>query len=1528
MTKHTIRLFAISMALALGLEAAAQTGTTFQATVPSGHRLKFTVTSPTTCRLAGNLGVVGERVTIPPTVSDGTNTYTVTAMGGSSGLVGYILNQNVKQVDLPATLDTMYVSSLEIRSLEHQVIPASVRCIRAQAFYACYSLNSIAFLGDTPPTAPQGWAGTMYPVGIVEHIYVPAGRTAVYQAAFGGAFPTATIHEWGTSTPAVGSRTDTLFHGMPYCLNGRYITDAGTYTDSAYYYTHDSLTTVTLTAVPWSFYAAAPTGQRLYYRILGAGSVEVVCPNRINWDGYTRPSGDLTVPGTVSHGGITYQVFRIDGVAFSECMDLTGVVLSEGIEEVGLLAFGYCDNIATLSLPRSLRIIEDYAFSGLTISTGIRSLTLASDTIWARNIGKWAFYENTITQPLVLPDVVSIGEFAFYGAYRVPYIWVGDSCTSIGDNAFSRSSFDGARVSLGSALQTVGEYSFEQSYSSQPLQSVEFRGPVPPTFASSLFGSGTIVDSIISPCGTSAAYRAALDVYPVNQGWVDPASTTFAERGCDVVVDIYDTTCAHWSYSFGSGTSPIITGVTFSGPGSLVYVDTIHLPLYDSITILHLEVEGVGYFPPDIQTICDDQLPYTWYDTTFTEVGYHVYVYYTLTPRGCYADGARLRLRVHARPHTYVYDTVVSTAKGYDYSDTATVTLGRSHAIYTPPCLNDSLVTTITWHDLDETTDTVRVHLYDTVCVGSYFFGGKFNFYVNATSVELYDTVRQPHLFRDSITILHLEVEGTMNMIVSDPELACDNSLPYTWHGQYIETPGYYYADERQYTPRGCYLGGREYKLIVHQRPHTWLYDTVRYTAKGYDYSDTATVTLSREGIHQGATCFGDSLVTTVTWHDYDESIDTARVPLTHSQCDGTYLFVGVERTASGVYADTVVVDPFHVTITTLDLTINYSNTGDTAAVVCDAFTWYGVNYTASATPQQVFANAAGCDSTVTLALTVNYSNTGDTAAVVCDAFTWHGTTYTASAAPQHVYTNAAGCDSTVTLALTINYSNTGDTAAVACDAFTWYGVDYTASATPQHVYTNAAGCDSTVTLALTVNYSNTGDTAAVVCDAFTWYGVNYTASATPQQVFTNAAGCDSTVTLALTVNYSNTGDTAAVVCDAFTWYGVDYTASATPQQVFTNAAGCDSTVTLALTVNYSNTGDTAAVVCDAFTWYGVNYTASATPQQVFPNAAGCDSTVTLALTINYSNTGDTAAVAFDQFTWYGHTYTASGSATHVLTNAAGCDSTVTLALTILEGYAADPTYGENGIEVEAYGYCAGSGAVRYRLSSGQPNQYRLDFADPAFATVGWTAISTPGSIDIEVPAGLATGDYTATLRFRDSAYPDFESAPIAVSIHVNLPETYVQPLFSDVIALVDTCHCLTDVQWYHREAGESEWTAIPGANDYYYHQEGGLTGEYFVSAKMNGVETYTCPQSDMGTLISDGDITLTAYPNPTASVVTLTLDGSRRTSHEVRVLTTTGIELERRTFEGESLQLDLTSYSRGNYIVSVDGMAVRVIRN
>ncbi len=390
------------------------------------------------------------------------------------------------------------------------------------------------------------------------------------------------------------------------------------------------------------------------------------------------------------------------------------------------------------------------------------------------------------------------------------------------------------------------------------------------------------------------------------------------------------------------------------------------------------------------------------------------------------------------------------------------------------------------------------------------------------------------------------------------------------------------------------------------------------------------------------------------TWHDSTYTVTPATNP--------TYVYKTVNNCDSTV---------------TLHLTIRHSNTGDTTAVACNSFEWYGVTYntTPAVAPTHEFTNVAGCDSIVTLHLTVNHSNTGDTTAVACNSFTWYGVTYTSTpaVAPTHEFTNVAGCDSIVTLHLTVNHSNTGDTTAVACNSFTWYGVTYTSTpaVAPTHEFTNVAGCDSTVTLHLTINHSNTGDTTAVACDSFTWYGVTYTSTpaVAPTHQFTNVAGCDSIVTLNLTINHSNTGDTTAVACDSFTWYGVTYTSTpaVAPTHEFTNVAGCDSIVTLHLTINHSNTGDTNAVACDSFDWYEhTNITASTeTLTHVFTNVAGCDSTVTLHLTVNHSNTGDTNAVACDSLFWNGEWRVESGEYNRTLSNVAGCDSIVTLHLTI-----------------------------------------------------------------------------------------------------------------------------------------------------------------------------------------------------------------------------------------------------------------------
>ena len=259
----------------------------------------------------------------------------------------------------------------------------------------------------------------------------------------------------------------------------------------------------------------------------------------------------------------------------------------------------------------------------------------------------------------------------------------------------------------------------------------------------------------------------------------------------------------------------------------------------------------------------------------------------------------------------------------------------------------------------------------------------------------------------------------------------------------------------------------------------------------------------------------------------------------------------------------------------------------------------------------------------------------------------------------------------------------------------------------------------------------------------------------------------------------------------------------------------------------------------------------------------------------------------------------------------------------------------KEGIEIYAYGYCDGSGySLKYHLESGNPDQYKIEFEDSRFTDVDWTNLTTvgkDGTIDIEIPVDMPTGDYTMTVYFRDSRFDWLESRQLNVTFHVNLPETYVRPLFDNVIALVDTCKCLTDIQWYWRANSTELWQPIEGANGYYYHVDGKLTGEYFVSAKMNGEPTYTCGQTDMETLYGETQKAsapvVKAYPNPVVTTTTVTIENSTEWNHNIRIVNLMGAEVMNATFEGDKTSVEMGNYPQGNYLISVDGIVVKVMK-
>ena len=292
---------------------------------------------------------------------------------------------------------------------------------------------------------------------------------------------------------------------------------------------------------------------------------------------------------------------------------------------------------------------------------------------------------------------------------------------------------------------------------------------------------------------------------------------------------------------------------------------------------------------------------------------------------------------------------------------------------------------------------------------------------------------------------------------------------------------------------------------------YTWI-NGVTYTASNSSAKDTLT---------NAAGC--DSIVTlnlTITNSNTGTAIVTA--------CDSYTWIDGVTYTASNNSAvDTLINASGCDSVVTLNLTITNSTTGTDVQTACNSFTWSqtGVTYTTSGTYKDTVTNTVGCDSIISLNLTVNYPNTGTDIQTACNSFTWSqtGVTYTTSGTYKDTVTNTVGCDSIISLNLTVNYPNTGIDIQTACNSYTWIdGVTYTASNnTVTHTLTNAAGCDSVVTLNLTLNTSTTGTDVQTACNSYTWInGVTYTGSNnTATDTLTNASGCDSIVTLNLTIN-------------------------------------------------------------------------------------------------------------------------------------------------------------------------------------------------------------------------------------------------------------------------------------------------------------------------------------------------------------------------------------------------------------------------
>ncbi len=277
----------------------------------------------------------------------------------------------------------------------------------------------------------------------------------------------------------------------------------------------------------------------IYYMLLGDGNVGVTF-KRV--DQVTQMSqghcyeGNVVIPATVTHDGVTYNVTTIGRYAFMDC-DIESLTLPESITRIERGAFVWTRLGSPLVIPKSVSEIEIDSF-GMFGPSHVTSVIVEDGNAVYDSRGDCNAIIETATNTLiagcastVIPTTVtSIGDYAFIGtgiedvtipegvtsigigAFRecqMSSIVIPNTVITIGENAFSFC-YKVSRIEIGCAVTEISSYAFGGNNS---LKTVISHAVVPPTRTAGLMYNFDLFSDYESaalyvPAESVEAYRA------------------------------------------------------------------------------------------------------------------------------------------------------------------------------------------------------------------------------------------------------------------------------------------------------------------------------------------------------------------------------------------------------------------------------------------------------------------------------------------------------------------------------------------------------------------------------------------------------------------------------------------------------------------------------------------------------------------------------------------------------------------------------------------------------------------------------------------------------------------------------------------------------------------------------------------------------------------------------------------------------------------------------------------------------------
>ena len=380
-----------------------------------GKMLTYTVTDEDagTCAVhSSNKRLSGDLV-IPSSASDGTNTYTVTAIGEKA-----LSNRNeISSVTVPEGVTIIGNKAFyDCSALKEISLPSSLTYIGYGAFTECYGLTQIALpksLTEISPSAFEGCSG-------LTSVIIPDAVTSIGHDAF--------CECWRLASVTIGKSVDYIgrnaFEGC------------------------DELTSVNISDLEaWCniefSYDANPLRNAHHLYLNGEEITELEIPASVTsikecafegCEGLTS----VTVPSSVT---------SIKGEAFSNCTGIKKLIIEDGTETLTLSSnitmrhdtnglFFFCP-LETLYLGRNLNYSSDEysGYSPFYHQTALKTITIGNSVTYLRN---HAFHDCRGLTSIIIPDSITyIGTNAFSDCWSMTSITIGNSVAYIGDRAFN-----------------------------------------------------------------------------------------------------------------------------------------------------------------------------------------------------------------------------------------------------------------------------------------------------------------------------------------------------------------------------------------------------------------------------------------------------------------------------------------------------------------------------------------------------------------------------------------------------------------------------------------------------------------------------------------------------------------------------------------------------------------------------------------------------------------------------------------------------------------------------------------------------------------------------------------------------------------------------------------------------------------------------------------------------------------------------------------------------------------------------------